>query len=276
DPSGGALRAHLALHLRVHLHFINKLVLFSEIKDEKHYEMSVIGRRLPEPALLQVSNLFHPRTLDESIEHDGKGPVPGIKNENNKWDLRGHRSRVVQVDEEALQLFARLYDSEGTPAREARLPVVHSQEILDVLKRFTEVPRTLASLGRAYYCTEHFNQTNQQKDGTIREDIRFPKAISEWIASGPHFYVGTPFNKTPNEGCRHNQDYSPIDLTMIPDDYLPRTNYVPACPPAEYLSRTPHWRGHPTTELYRHVHRRMIAPTGERSLVPAIIPPGVA
>src|SRR5690606_36309969 len=75
DPSGGALRAHLALHLRVHLHFINKLVLFSEIKDEKHYEMSVIGRRLPEPALLQVSNLFHPRTLDESIEHDGKGPV---------------------------------------------------------------------------------------------------------------------------------------------------------------------------------------------------------
>src|SRR5690606_38007423 len=136
--------------------------------------------------------------------------------------------------------------------------------------------RTLASLGRAYYCTEHFNQTNQQKDGTIREDIRFPKAISEWIASGPHFYVGTPFNKTPNEGCRHNQDYSPIDLTMIPDDYLPRTNYVPGCSPEEYIKRTPHWNGKPVTDFYRHVHREMVAPTGERTLVPAILPPGAA
>ena len=274
DPRGGALRAHLALHLRVHLHFINKLLLFAEIEDQKHYELSVIGSTLPAPAMLQVSNLFHPRTLDESIEHDGKGPVPGIKNENNNWDLRGHRSRIVQVDDDALQLFAKLYDPEGTPAREARLPLVHSREILEVLRRFAEVPRTLGSLSGTYYSTEHFHQTNSQKDGTIREEIRFPKGASEWIVSGPHFYVGTPFNKTPNEGCRHNQDYSPIDLTVIADDYLPRTNYVPACSPAEYRKRTPHWNGKPVTDFYRHVHRKMLAPTGERTLVSALCPPG--
>ena len=65
-----------------------------------------------------------------------------------------------------------------------------------------------------------------------------------------------PFNKTPNEGCSHNRDYSDIDLTAIPDDYLPRTNYVPACSPEEYRRRTPKFNGKPVTEFYRHVHRR--------------------
>lgn len=274
DPKGGRLRDFLSLRLRWHLHFINKLLLFPEIEDQKHYEFTVLGPPLGSPRFGQISNLFHPRTLDESLDHDGKGEVPGIKTEEDKWDLRGHRSRVVRIDEEALALFAKLYDPPGTPSREARLPVVHSVEILEVLRRFAEVPRTLGSLSGQYYCTEHFHETNQQKDGTIRRDTRFPENAGEWVVSGPHFYVGNPFNKTPNENCRHNQDYSPIDLTQIPNDYLPRTNYVPACSPAEYRERTPHWNGKPVTEFYRHVHRKMLAPSGERTLISAICPPG--
>ena len=54
-------------------------------------------------------------------------------------------------------------------------------------------------------------QTSQE-DGTIRRETRFPATVDEWILSGPHFYVATPFNKTPNEGCKHNLDYSDIDL----------------------------------------------------------------
>src|SRR5690606_30072302 len=51
-------------------------------------------------------------------------------------------------------------------------------------------------------------------------------------------------------------------------------NYVPACRPAEYIARTPHWRGRPVTAHFRYANRRMIAPTGERTLIPSIIPPG--
>src|SRR5690606_13713833 len=194
----------------------------------------------------------------ESFAHDGTGPVPAIKDENDDWDLRGHRSRIIEVNEQTLALFAKLYDPSGTPALEARLPVVHSREILEVLERFAEVPRRLADLGGEYFSTQHFDETNQQKDSTIRRQTRFPKDAHEWLVSGPPFYVATPLNKTPNEGCRHNQDYSPIDLTAIPDDYLPRTNYVPACRPAEYIARTPHWRGRPVTAHFRYANRRMI------------------
>ena len=276
DPHGGRFRGSLATRLRLHAHFINKLLLFPDIKDEKHYELTIQGAEGKWARFVNLSNAFHPRTLGASLAHDGRGVVPAIKDDNNDWDLRGHRSRLVVVDERALGLFAKLYDKPGTPALEARLPVVHSREILAVLQRFAEAPRSLADLGDEYFATVCFDETGRVKDGTIARETRFPKDTEEWVVSGPHFYVGTPFNKTPNEGCRHNQDYASIDLTVIPDDYLPRTNYVPACDPDEYRSRTPSWRGKPVTDYWRHAHRKMLAPTGERTLVSCVVPPGPA
>jgi hypothetical protein len=92
-----ALRAFLAERLRWHLHFINKLLLFPEIEDQKHYEYTILGTQQAQPLFAQVSNLFHPRTLTDSLVHDGSGEVPGIKGLTGKWDLRGHRSRVVRM-----------------------------------------------------------------------------------------------------------------------------------------------------------------------------------
>ncbi len=276
DPRGGDLRAQVYRRLRWYAQFVNEGNLFPEIHNRITFAITTFGAPGKNPGFRYVCGLFQPHTIDSSVQHDGAGAIPAIKNDADEWDVRGHRSRIVPIDERALQLFAQLYDPPGTPPLQARLPMVHSREILDVLIRFAQAERRLSDLGDEYFCTQHFNETLQQQDGTIRRETRFPKEAQEWVVSGPHFYVGTPFNKTPNEGCRHNKDYSPIDLTLIPDDYLPRTNYVPACPPAEYLSRTPHWRGRPVTELYRYVNRRMIAPTGERTLTPALIPPGPA
>lgn len=47
------------------------------------------------------------------------------------------------------------------------------------------------------------------------------------MLSGPHFYVGNPFNKTPRTACIANGHYDDIDLTAIPDNFLPRTVYRP-------------------------------------------------
>lgn len=276
DPKGGTFRARLSQRLRWHLHFSNKLLLFDSIEDQKHYEFSIFGSPKQGNTFYNVSNLFHPRTLDASLTHDGQGEVPGIKNAEGSWDLRGHASRIVTVDAATLGLFATLYDPPGTPATEARLPVVHSAEVLSVLRKFAAAPQRLGDLEGEYFATEHFHETNQQHDGTITRETRFPASADEWVVSGPHFYVGNPFNKTPNEGCSHNQDYSIIDLMLMPADYLPRTNYVPACEPEEYRRRTPQWRGRPVTDLYRHIHRRMLPPTGERTLTSALLPPNTA
>lgn len=62
---------------------------------------------------------------------------------------------------------------------------------------------------------------------------------------------------------------------MIVDDYLPRTNFVPACDKKQYIARMQEFHGRPISTYYRHVHRRRLATNGERSVMPAIIPPHV-
>lgn len=277
DPDGAPMRVVAYPRLRSHFRFTNELRLFPDVGNTRPYTVNVYGSgKAARPCFDQIANLFHPVTIDVSYAHDGHGAVPGIKNPEDDfhWDLRGHRQRIVRVDDDALALFAKLYDEPGTPALEARLPVVHSREIVSVLRKFAQQKRRLADLN--YFATEMFHETNSQKDGTIRRETRFPNSPEEWVVSGPHFFVATPFNKVPNEGCSSHRDYSGIDLTEIPDDFLPRTNYVPACSPQEYLRRTPKWNGRPVTAFYRYVNRTMVGPSAERTLIPAILPPKVA
>lgn len=275
DPNGGHARDGVCTRLCNRTHFSNRLKLFPAIHHEKHFEFTIVARE-PRHRFVMFGNVFHPLTIDQSFTHDGRGEVPGIKNEQGDWDLRGHKSRVINVDEKRMQLFAALLDEPGTPPWEARLPVLMSEQLVTVLEKFSSQPRRLGDLKGQYLASEMWHETNQQKDGTIREENRCAKNLGELIYQGPHFFVGNPLYQTPNEGCSHNQDYSSIDLESIPPDYLPRTNYVPACDAATYRSRTPEWNGKPVTDYFRHVNRRKVAPTGERTLVPSLIPPRAA
>ncbi len=276
DAKGGRLRAMLSRHLRLRATFVNKLKLFSEVKDEVLYEVTVFRGAPTSVEYVAVANILHPSTLEGSLEHDGAGPVPGIKTALGEWELRPHRSRLVPINEDNLELFRRLYESPAASLRETRVPMVHCVELLGVLRRFAAAGRTLAALGDRYFCTECFHETNQQADKTIIRGTHRPESVSALIISGPNFFVGTPLYKQPNEGCRSNQDYATVDLTTISEGFIPRSNYAPGCSPAEYRARTPRWRSAPVTSRFRHVHREMVGPVAARTLIPAIIPPGVA
>jgi hypothetical protein len=178
-------------------------------------------------------------------------------------------------------LFAKLYDEEGTDPLEARLPALHTRQLMSVLDKFAAQPKRLSDLEDEYYSTQHWNESNAQDDGTIRRETSFPTDASQWVLSGPHFFVGNPFHQTPKKVCETHRAYDGIDLLTIPDDYLPRTNYLPACSPDEYRARTPKvsWveQGETepkrVTEYYRHVNRRALSQSGERTAISAIIPP---
>lgn len=273
DPRGGALRSEAYQRLRFVFRFVNELRLFADVNNGRPYVLTISGRRTA-PRLLCIANLYAPETIDSTLQHDGLGPVPGMKTDQGSFQTGGHRSRLVEVNAGSLSLFAQLFDKPGIAPLAARLPLVHSTESLSVLEKLSHHTRRLRDLGDQVSGTVMWDETNAQKDGTTRRETRFPGSTAEWILSGPHFYVGTPLNKTPREVCRHNKDYDVIDLEAIADDYLPRTNYVPACDPATYEQRTPKFQGEPITRRYRHVHRKMLALTGERTVIPALIPPG--
>ena len=278
DPKGGLFREAIYGRLLDHGQFVNELILFADVDHHTKFSFNVLGNSPSKTIHFQtLANLYSPKTVDACFDHDGHGPVPGIKDDENHWNLKGHLDRIVEVGEQELGLFAKLYDPPGTPPLQARLPSVHSRNIVDVLRKFADQPRRLGDLQGEYYSTEMWHETNAQRDHTIRRETRFPEHPGEWILSGPHFYVGNPFYKTPRRVCTANGHYDVIDLTEIPDDYLPRTNYVPDCDPEEYLRRTPRvpWGDRkPVTEFYRMIFRAMLSQSGERTLIACILPPG--
>ena len=283
DPKGGKLRRAVYSRLRSHFQFQNSLMLFP-IAHRAQFSVNVYGRGLSSPLFVHIANLFAPATVDAACAHDGSGSVPGIKNQDGRWSTNGHRSRLLQVDKAALATFVSLYDRDDTPPNEARLPALHSRELLSVVRRLADHPRRLADLDGVYCSTGHWHETMAQRTGTIRRETRFPSSSREMVLSGPHFSAGSLFNKTPREKCVEKADYDCLDLTCLPDDYLPRTNYVPACDDEEYAKRTPRakWAANgkseaaPITAFYRVVNRRMVGPASERTLISALAPKEVA
>ena len=284
DPKAGPLREALLPRLRAHFQFQNEKRLFAEIGHPVKFSVNIHGAEQSRPSFRHIANLFAPATVDACFDHDGDGLIPGIKDDTNNWNVRGHGRRIVVVDESALSDFAQLYDSPGTQPVRARLPALHAAPLIAVLRGFAQHPKRLGDLGAEFLVTAHWHETMAQRDGTIRRETRFPSRPDELVLSGPHFFVGNPSNKTPRAHCKSKGDYDVLDLPMLPDDYIPRTNYVAACDETEYSRRTPTvpWcedgEAHPrrTTAYYRVINRRMVGPLVERSLITALAPKGVA
>ena len=284
DPKGEAFRAEVYPRLRGHFQFQNQRMLFP-IGHRVKFSINIYRcQSRSDPNFDSISNLFAARTIDASYHHDGLGSVGGIKHDHGEdWNEVGHASRVLHVDKDRLALFAKLYDKEGTPAVAARLPTLHAEELVNVLEKFASQPRRLGDLKGEYFSTVMFDETYAQRDGTIRRETHFPADAKHWILSGPHFFVGTPLYKTPRAVCTEKGHYDCLDLTRLPDDYLPRTNYVPDCSLAEYADRTPRvpWggagadRSQRVTSYFRFIARSMLSQAGERTLISGVFPPGV-
>jgi len=252
--------------------------MFFPIAHREKYSINIYGRENID-GFVSISNIFHPKTIDGCFDDSGNTLVGGIKNNEEQWNLVGHKDRIIRVDENTLKLFAKLYDDENTPPFQARLPTLHSKQLVDVLKKFSSQHKCLGDFEKECYSTEMWHETNAQKDGTIRRETRFPSSLNKWVLSGPHFYVSTPFYKTPRRICTEKGHYDFLDLTDLPDDYLPRTNYAPSCGDGEYLKRIPRipWgEKNPVTDYYRLVFRGMLPQANERTLIPAIVPKHVS
>jgi type I restriction-modification system DNA methylase subunit len=285
DPKGGKFREYIYPRLKAHFQFHNELKLFSEVHHATTFSINVYEARLsPNLSFLNIANLFGTSAIDQSLNHNAKGPVPGIKDDQSKWNTLGHGSRVLHITRNELEIFSKLYDEDATPGLQARLPAIHSQELISVLEKFAKQPTRLGDLKGEYYSLEMWHETNAQNDETIKRETEFPDQTSDWIVSGPHFFVGNPLYKTPRSVCNQNSHYDVLDLTELAEDYLPRTNYIPACDAHEYAQRTPvvPWldegetKPRMVTDYFRFANRRMYGSSAERSLIGTVIPKSVA
>lgn len=248
DPKGGKFREAYYRRLRRHYQFENELLLFQDVNARQTFSINVIVSIGETLQFESCANLYLPSELMASKHHaNPNDPVPGLKTDDGDWETRGHCQRLIAVTERELGLFSRLFEKPGTPALQARLPQVHSQQILTVLEKFAGAPKRLGDLEGEYLASEMLHESNSQRDGIItRQDSPtfLPRRADEWVLSGPHFFVGNPFNKTPRSTCTEKNHYDEIDLTTISDDFLPRAVYRPGAANGDlsnFYAAIPEW-----------------------------------
>ncbi len=286
EPKSGAVRRHWYYRIKRHFHFRNEMKkkMFAEVHNNTEFSLNIYGGNPLEIDFFQFTNAFLPSQVENSFaDIDGHGEVPGNKDSEGNWDTRGHKDRIIRIDRTALGTIHALSEEVSVPVEEARFIQPFSGLTLEVFKQLA-LSRKFGTVliddsGEfIWQMSPHWNETASQNDGTIERRTAF-RPLEEMVIQGPLFYVGNPFYKTPKRVCNTNRAYDPIDLERIPENYAPRTNYGPAVRADEYRRRMTKssWdssKNH--VDFYRLAFRMMTQPSSERSLVGAIIPPGVS
>lgn len=282
DPKGQPLRRELYKRLRYHFQYVNELRLFAEVDHHTVYGDQLLGpRRSSSPRFASLSNLYHPNTVDACFAHDGYGLCGGKKDKNNKWNINGHKDRIVYYNEERLRVIADALE-EGADWNSVKLPSIYVQEVVDVLEKFSFFKTHLSN----YNCiiSEGLHEVGSVDKGIMKRFTSYPQLDKyEMIYSGPHFYVGNPFYKSPRKECILNSDYDTVNTTSISDNFIPRTNYIPININEEYKHQvkgfyikqspdgTPEYDS--WIDYYKMGFRRMIGSDSERTLSGAILLP---
>ncbi len=311
DEKGGVLRAATYERLRRHWQFINELGLF-EIQDQKRYGVNVYGSSR-EPKFIQAASLYHPDTVTRSRAHDGSGEEPGIKDPEGRWDIRPHASRVIEVNDSVLRTWHEALEDDGVPVRQSRMVYAVNRATADVLDKLASA-RRVATLGLQF--SRGWDESIDRQKGYFDSEWGSPDSWGDVILQGPHMFVGNPAYKSPNPTMKHQQDWSESDLETLSVDTIPATSYKPRGSRAAYDAAYTHWTREvreapdgsalddvPTVDpqyvrdvehrtaadgtrirtetvsargFYRLAWRNMAANTGERTLIPALVPPGSA
>lgn len=281
DPNGKPLRRELYKRLRYHFQYQNELRLFAEVHHHTVYGDQLLGpRRSSSPRFASLSNLFHPNTVDACFAHDGHGDCGGIKDKEGKWNTAAHKNRIVYFSEEELRILAKTFEN-SDDWEAARLVRVHNKMIIDILNKFAKYPSHVSDIEHII-CNGH-HETGAVDNGIIRPTTKWADVDAyEEIYKGPQFNIGNPLAKNARNVCNAASDYDVIDLEAIGDQFVQRTNFVPALPLSQYKSLIKGFQigqdkdGLPIYENwmdeYKVTMRCMLNISQERTLICAVLP----
>ncbi|RQW91927.1 class I SAM-dependent DNA methyltransferase [Micromonospora chalcea] len=269
----GLLRKTAYRRMRVHGSLVNGANwAFEDAVRSLEFGVHIYGNPRT-PRFKHLSRLYSAEALAASLSHDGQGDVPGLKHKG-KWDTRPHLARVVDVDLDLMSEWQRLKADADVPVDEAQMlfPItVHEADAISALATFK---RRLSDYSPRI--SRGYDESNARRDGLIRWEQRETGSLEQLVLQGPHFGIALPWAKEPRVPCRSNRDWDSVRLSDLPDNFVPRTNYVLSSNEASTRSGQDTWDGQSCTEFFRLMWRRMIPFNTERSLFAAIMPPGPA
>jgi hypothetical protein len=107
EARAGELRRRTYYRLRRHWQFRNALGLFPEVGGPLQFGVHIYGAPRA-VSFLTAASLYKPETIERSLHHDGTGSEPGIKDDDDRWDIRPHANRIIRVDDVILGHWAAL------------------------------------------------------------------------------------------------------------------------------------------------------------------------
>ncbi|OBA91323.1 restriction endonuclease subunit M [Mycobacteriaceae bacterium 1482268.1] len=257
--------------LRRHWHFKNNAYVFPEISDKRDFGVHIYGREETDIAFLQAGWIYHPDVVNRSFHHDGHGALPGVRDDDDSWDMRPHKNRIVRVDRAILEGWSALIEEIGDPAEEARMLYPVNKDSAAVLEKISISPR----LGDLHFAwTGGWNETNDRKRGILDPKSAVPDTWSRVILQGPHLGVANPIYQEPDTTPGREKLYKRINLSDLSANFIPRTNYQLGVTEPAALSAYSTWQGSPTSSFYRLAWREMCDVAMVRTLHSALIPPG--
>ena len=282
DAKGQPLRKVMYRRLQYHFQYQNALNLFP-IAHRRKYSANIYTGLKDEISFDSISNLFHPKTVDDCYMHNGQGICEGIKGKNGKWNLAGHKNRIVHYNAKYIKLLSDTFEDGRYPDC-AKLVSVHNNEMLGILDKISNYPMKVTSV--KYFITECLHETGAPTAGLIK-DVRshtcYPRLDNcEMIYNAPQFYVSNPIYQTPKEVSLKKGDFNIVDLEKISDDYIQRTKYLPLVENYRSLSAFNAFvigQDENGSDVYDSLldhykvgFRKMVNLSGERSLICAVLP----
>lgn len=276
DHKAGALRRMTYLHLTRHWEFGNDLKLF-DIDNNRHFGVHIYGSGVDGVDFMTASSIYRPDTVERSLEHNGEGPEPGLKTPDGKWNITAHSSRILSVNSAVLTSWREILGQPEVPILETPMVYSVNRASLAVMRKLVRSHR-IGSLNPLY--SRGWDESIDRKKGRFETKWGAVGGWADVVLQGPNFHVGTPFNKYPRPTLKSNKDWDEVDLEKLAIDELPITSYKPIRD-GKYDQLYTHWtltNGDRVAarNFYRIAWRNMVAPTGKRTLIPAIFPPGMA
>ena len=269
DAKAGAFRELVYKKLRAHYHFVNEKRLFAEVDHHTVFSLNVYSNK-PSFGFDYIANLFLPDTIEQCYSEE-PNTLYGMKNDEGEWNTLGNKQRLLHISEKELSLFAKLFDDCDDPFT-ARLALIHAQPILDSLQAFSSVKQIPIEM----YSTLLWTETSAQDNGLIEKSIHFPESTRDCILLGANVFNMSPLFKSARSNATKNSDYDLVDLSVLPESFLQRCTYRLKASWNEYCNNLPKLPWEETYgEQYRIFSRKMVDPSGERTLISCIVPPGV-
>ena len=195
--------------------------------------------------------------------------------QTGNWDLRPHRKRIINVTDETLRIWHAVMEDDSVPVRQTRMVYTVNSGCCGCTGN--PVPSTTRRLAWLCSSRDGWDESMDRKKGYFESRWGVPRVVERRDPPGPaplRRDSDVQVAKSDDEE-QHRTGRRPISRAL-PVDAIPATAYKPAGSRARYDADYTHWGSGPAraiTELHGERWRQTL---DERTLIPAIIPPGAA